>query len=254
HAVGYAMIAYQCAYLKTHNLIEFYTALLNVEATDSYGKIISEALRNGIEVVKVDINQSEIDFSYKGNKIYWGLSKVNGIGEKAANEIIKFRKEFNKKILLSRFLVYGLNISWRACNKGVMETLIKIGVFESKLTRKWLLYFYGRFNRKANKTDKKEERNTIEGRDSILTRAKNDTIEEFKNIEQKEFSEAELNQIEFDAYKINIEYSPFRINNRDKKIDRLVSDGRVGNFSDGKKYVIVQFKEILRKKDKNGNE
>ena len=75
HAVSYAMIAYQCAYLKTYYLIEFYTALLNNENSDNYYKIINEIKLNNIEVRGIDLNISKLNFIFKDNIIYWGFSK-----------------------------------------------------------------------------------------------------------------------------------------------------------------------------------
>ena len=60
HAVCYALIAYQTAYLKAHYPVEFYAALVRSveEDTDSQSFYISEIQQHGIEVLPPDVNIS----------------------------------------------------------------------------------------------------------------------------------------------------------------------------------------------------
>ncbi|GAG16137.1 unnamed protein product, partial [marine sediment metagenome] len=218
HAASYAMIAYQCAYLKTYYPIEFYTSLLNIEETKNYRKIVNEIQQNKIKVKQLNLNKSEKDFICDDKNIYWGFSKINGIGDKAAVEIIKFRDK-HKITSLKQFLRDGIDISWRVCNKRVVEILIQIGAFDFKNTyRNYLLHIYTRFNTKTNKTDKKIERNTVEGRNELLNRAKKDADIFFKKEKNKYISDDEMASIERKTYKMNLVYSSTKIKDRDIKV------------------------------------
>jgi DNA polymerase-3 subunit alpha len=60
HAVCYALIAYQTAYLKAHYPIEFYAALIRSveEDTDTQSFYISEIQQHGITILPPDVNIS----------------------------------------------------------------------------------------------------------------------------------------------------------------------------------------------------
>ncbi|MBO4516296.1 hypothetical protein J5751_02450 [bacterium] len=60
HAVCYAWVAYQTAYLKTHFPVEFYAALIRSveEDTDEQSKYIYETQCHGIQVLPPNINES----------------------------------------------------------------------------------------------------------------------------------------------------------------------------------------------------
>jgi DNA polymerase-3 subunit alpha len=60
HAVCYALIAYQTAYLKAHYPLEFYAALIRSveEDTDTQSFYISEIQHHGIAVLAPDVNVS----------------------------------------------------------------------------------------------------------------------------------------------------------------------------------------------------
>src|SRR3990172_7098605 len=60
HAVAYALIGYQTAYLKARYPVEFTTALLNNSASDveRIAYLVGEANRMGIEILSPDANES----------------------------------------------------------------------------------------------------------------------------------------------------------------------------------------------------
>ena len=61
HACCYAFIAYQCAYLKYHYPVEFYTALLTVfgDSATKASNYIQDANQHNIQVLPPDINLSD---------------------------------------------------------------------------------------------------------------------------------------------------------------------------------------------------
>ncbi len=65
HAVCYAMVAYQTAYLKANYPVEYMSALLAcfIEKSDKLVTCMDECKRMGIPVLPPDINSSEADFT-----------------------------------------------------------------------------------------------------------------------------------------------------------------------------------------------
>ena len=61
HAAGFALLAYESAWLKYHYPAEFYAALLNNQPMGFYSPevIIGDARRHGVRVLPVDINRSQ---------------------------------------------------------------------------------------------------------------------------------------------------------------------------------------------------
>src|SRR5690606_8729061 len=112
HSTGYAIVAYQTAYLKTYFPIHYMAALLTYEAvsTEKVVEYIDECRRvlkpdgtRGIEVKPPDISLSEIGFTVVYDKgqphdrnhghIRFGLTAVRGVGEKAITAILKARND-----------------------------------------------------------------------------------------------------------------------------------------------------------------
>jgi error-prone DNA polymerase len=60
HAISFALLAYASAYLKAHHPAVFYASLLNAWPMGFYhpSTLVQDALRLGVEVLPVDVNQS----------------------------------------------------------------------------------------------------------------------------------------------------------------------------------------------------
>lgn len=142
HAVCYAMIAYQTAYLKANYPVEYMAALLAVYRSkeDRVVSCIEECRRMKIPVLPPDVNKSEIDFTIeasapgKGGKtiapysIRFGMAAIKGVGEGIAESILKERQENGPYTHLYEFTErckpFGIN-------RTALESLIKAGAFES---------------------------------------------------------------------------------------------------------------------------
>ncbi len=99
HAVCYALIAYQTAYLKAHFPTEFMTALLTSDANNMDRVVleIKECLEKGIEVLPPSVNESLGNFTVISDKqIRFGLLSIKGIGEGPVEELINERKKGGK--------------------------------------------------------------------------------------------------------------------------------------------------------------
>lgn len=85
HAAGFALLAYQSAWLKCYYPAEFYAAILNNQPMGFYSPevIIGDAKRHGIAVLPVDINCSQGKCTIEGNGVRLGFLYVKEMGEAA---------------------------------------------------------------------------------------------------------------------------------------------------------------------------
>lgn len=138
HSVSYSMLTFKTAYLKAHYPLEFFTALLNKNKGD-YGainKYILDAKSFGVSILPPHINKSEVNFSVNDNAIIFGLSAINGIGDKFANEIVEERSSGGKFTNLNNF---SERVS---ANKSQIIALIKSGAFPCNDREKMLKRYF----------------------------------------------------------------------------------------------------------------
>lgn len=147
HSTGYAIVAYQTAYLKTFFPVQYMAAVLTYESvsTEKVVEYIDECRRvkwpdghRGISVKPPDINLSEVGFAVvfepgetrdaNHGHIRFGLSAVKGVGEKAIQAIIAVREKDGPFKDLYEFCE---RLPAGAVNKSTMEALIKCGAFDS---------------------------------------------------------------------------------------------------------------------------
>lgn len=130
HAVCYAMIAYQTAYLKAHYPDCFMAALMTSDLgdIDRISIEISECERMGIHVLPPDVNESFADFSVvKGKQsIRFGLGAIKNLGYGVAKEIVQERKKGGTFTSLEDFLSRTAPF----LNKKVLESLVKSGALD----------------------------------------------------------------------------------------------------------------------------
>src|SRR5438128_2971509 len=139
HAVTYALIAYRTAWLKIHYPRHFMAALMTSEMdrTEQEVKFINETAQMGIEILPPDINESNYSFTVVGRNIRFGLGAVKGVGHSAIESILEARRTIGRFTTLHQFCE---SVDLRACNKKVIDALIKSGSFDSfGLTRKTLV-------------------------------------------------------------------------------------------------------------------
>jgi DNA polymerase-3 subunit alpha len=129
HSVAYAQIAYRTAYLKAHYPLEFMAALLTCErgSTDEVVKYINECKDRGIEVLSPDINRSEMDFVVEDGGIRFALSAIKNVGAAVVPYILRARGK-GPFVSLGDFCH---RVDLQKVNKRVIESLIKVGAFDS---------------------------------------------------------------------------------------------------------------------------
>jgi len=129
HSVAYALVAYQTAWLKVHYPRHFMAALMSSEMdrTEAVVKFMGEAKSLGIDVLPPDVNESNMFFTVVGPNIRFGLGAVKGVGESAIESILAARQTVGRFTSLLQFCE---EVDLRACNKKVLEALIKSGSFD----------------------------------------------------------------------------------------------------------------------------
>ena len=140
HSTGYALIAFQTAFLKAYYPVEFMAAMLTFEmdSTDKLGEYIDDCRRQSIDIRPPDVNTSGIDFTVvRANvdtdadakqAIRFGLAAVKGVGQKAVREILRARKEGEP---FKHLFDFCERVDLQTVNRGAIEALIKCGAFDS---------------------------------------------------------------------------------------------------------------------------
>ncbi len=129
HAVCYAVVAYQTAYLKCHYPREYMAALMT-SVLDSAVKIsgyIAECKEMGIQTLPPDINRSEDVFSVEGDSIRFGMAAVKNIGRGLIRSVVAKRSEGGPFRGLEDFLT---RMGEGELNKRAVENLIKCGAMD----------------------------------------------------------------------------------------------------------------------------
>ncbi len=129
HAVCYAVVAYQTAYLKCHYPREYMAALMT-SVLDSAAKIsgyIAECKELGIPVLPPDINRSVDHFSVEGNGIRFGLAAVKNVGRNLIRTMVAKRTEGGPFKSLEEFFQ---RMGEGELNKRAVENFVKCGAMD----------------------------------------------------------------------------------------------------------------------------
>ncbi len=156
HSAAYAMVAYQTAYLKAHYPVEFMAALISSEInnTEKIYLYLQECKDMGIEVYPPNINESHVIFRVDGNSLRFGLAAIKGVGEAAAEAIVKARKDEPFK----NFYDFCKRVAGHKVNKKTIEALIKSGALDSFGDRNSLLASLETFLDAATRASKGSEK------------------------------------------------------------------------------------------------
>ncbi len=129
HAVAYAYVAFQTAYLKAHHPEHFYAAVLSSEAQDAAKvfKYSKELRSQGIKLLPPDVNESFLGFTPLSGAIRYGLAAIKGLGHTAVNSIIEARKTGPFK----SFFDFAERLGHGTLNKRTLEGLVGAGAFDS---------------------------------------------------------------------------------------------------------------------------
>lgn len=164
HSTGYALVAFQTAWMKTYYPVEFMAALMTFEMsnTDKVAEYRDECREMGITVKPPCINASEADFvversasaaaaqvevtasgKHVGHRqrtsgdastarqtavVRFGLGAIKGVGTKAATAIVEERESNGPYRNLFDFCE---RVDLSLVNRGTMEGLVCAGAFDT---------------------------------------------------------------------------------------------------------------------------
>ena len=141
HAAAYSVLAYRTGWLKAHYPAEFMAANLTNEITSTDGLpfYIEEARKIGVAVDPPDVNRSDIVFDVVDGRIVFGLKGIKGMGEAAAQAIVREREEHGKYKNFMDFIKRVCAITEKdeegrektLVNKKAIEVLIKTGALDN---------------------------------------------------------------------------------------------------------------------------
>ncbi len=160
HSTGYAIVAYQTAYLKTFFPAHYMAAFLSFESASSAASewtpyledvrktrvlnpLTGAVIKTGIEVKPPDVNLSESQFAVvypegeepraDSGHIRFGLSAIKGTSDKAVAALIQDRGSYAARKPFSSLFDFCERVLARGniLNKTTVESLIKAGAFDS---------------------------------------------------------------------------------------------------------------------------
>lgn len=148
HAVCYARIAYETAYLRAHYPEEFMAAMMTTDRnnTDRIVMEMNECNTMNIEILPPSVNESGSHFTVitpvdqptlegetGSKKIRFGLSAIKGLGEETVNQIMAERSAGEYFTSLQNF---AERVPAKLVNKKTLEALGFSGAFDTFGNRK----------------------------------------------------------------------------------------------------------------------
>ncbi len=158
HSTGYAIVAYQTAYLKTYFPAPYMAAFLSFESqaqkvadwlpyledckrTRVIDPKTGVVIRTGIEVAPPDVNLSGQDFEVvyapdephdaQHGHIRFGLKAIKGAGGGAIEAIVNARQGEDGPEPFKDLFDFCERIPLRSVNKATIESLVKAGAFDT---------------------------------------------------------------------------------------------------------------------------
>ena len=129
HAAGYAVVAYQTAYLKCHYPCEYMAALLSsvLGQTGKVAEYIEECGRLGISVLPPHVNYSDTGFTVVGKSIRFGLLAVKNLGRNVIARMVEERRGGGE---FTSFYNFCKRMAGRDLNRRAIESLVKCGALD----------------------------------------------------------------------------------------------------------------------------
>ena len=129
HAAGYAVVAYQTAYLKCHYPCEYMAALLSsvLGQTGKVAEYIEECGRLDISVLPPHVNYSDMGFTVVGKSIRFGLLAVKNLGRNVIARMVAERRAAGE---FTSFYNFCKRMAGRDLNRRAIESLVKCGALD----------------------------------------------------------------------------------------------------------------------------
>ncbi len=130
HAVCYANVAYQTAYLKANYPVEYMAGLLAcyIQKPDKIATCMEECSRMKLTLLPPDINLSDTDFSSENSAIRFGLTAIKNVGKSAVDVILNARRDGGNFTSLLDFCIRTSQEG--TISRSTIEALIQSGAFQ----------------------------------------------------------------------------------------------------------------------------
>ena len=137
HSVGYTLVSTEQMYYKVHYPVIFWFSKMKYAKNDTnFYKFCCNAARDGAVIFLPHVNYSVEKTSIRkvdGEMcLQQGLADIKGVGEKAANAIMRERKENGIFVNYDNFYDRCTGYKGSPVNKGVIEKLKEAGALEFK--------------------------------------------------------------------------------------------------------------------------
>ena len=131
HAACYSWVAYQTAYLKANYPAEYMAAIMTRrrDQITEITKLMDECKQMGIATLGPDVNESYLKFGVnRKGEIRFGLAAIKGMGDGAAEAIIKERE---KNGPYKDIFDFAQRVPFSSVNRKAYESLALSGGFDS---------------------------------------------------------------------------------------------------------------------------
>jgi len=129
HAMPYALIAYQTAWLKANAPVEFFAGSmsLDISNTDKLALFNQDARRAGVVIRPPDVNRSGADFEVADGEVRYALGAIRNVGGAAMQHLVAVREAGGPFRDLFDFLE---RIDPRQIGKRALENLARAGALD----------------------------------------------------------------------------------------------------------------------------
>jgi len=135
HSAGYALVAYQTAWLKANHPVEFLAASMDYDLanTDKLNVFRQEAKRMGVAILPPDINKSGATFTVEPTEngvgaIRYALAAIRNVGKQAMEGLVAEREAKGR---FKNLYDFAQRLDPSAVNKRQIENLVRAGAFDS---------------------------------------------------------------------------------------------------------------------------
>ena len=257
HAAAYALIAYQCAWLKVYYPNEFFASLMTYD-TDNVDKLsifVNELKRMKIKILPPCINSSYDQFSVEefNNQICirYSLSSLKNVGNEAVKKMISIRNEIGKFKSFDHFVDV---VPQNFFGKRGLESLTISGAFDSfEISRNKLFKSISNvliFSQRIEKDKLNNQNNLFKNVNELSLTKSFKQVPEFSILENEE---NELNSLGFylerhPIKKIETVYDIFEFKKSNYFYNFYDSNGTSKIY----KFIGI-VKNIFRRKSQSGN-